>query len=93
LLQRLRVKRWDYYGVTTPERYFSVTLADLGYAGQAFVYTVDFATGRYHEETLTIPPGGGIVLPRNSTAGESRYDNGKVRLQLSGDAGRAPASP
>ncbi|MFO7632329.1 MAG: DUF2804 domain-containing protein [Caldilinea sp.] len=79
-LQRLRVKRWDYYGVTTPERFFSVTLADLGYAGQAFVYTVDFATGRYHEETLTIPPGGGIVLPRNSTAGESRYDNGKVRL-------------
>lgn len=77
-LQRLRVKRWDYYGVTTPERYFSVTLADLGYAGQAFVYTVDFATGRYHEETLTIPPGGGIFLPRNSTEGESCYDNGKV---------------
>jgi hypothetical protein len=75
-LQRLRVKRWDYYGVTTPERYFSVTLADLGYAGQAFVYTVDFATGHYHEETLTIPPGGGIVLPRNSTAGASHFDNG-----------------
>ena len=80
LLQRARVKRWDYYGVTTPDRYFSVTLADLGYAGQAFVYTVDFATGRYHEETLTILPGGGILLPRNRTDGESRYDNGKVSL-------------
>jgi hypothetical protein len=79
-LQRFRVKRWDYYGVTTPDRFFSVTLADLGYAGQAFVYMLDFATGRYHEETLTIPPGGGITLPRNSTEGESRYDNGKVRL-------------
>ncbi|MCX6032530.1 MAG: DUF2804 domain-containing protein [Chloroflexi bacterium] len=79
-LQRLRIKRWDYYGVTTPDRFFSATLADLGYAGQAFIYTVDFATGEYHEETLTIPPGGGIVLPRNSTAGESRYANGKVRL-------------
>ncbi len=79
-LQRFRVKRWDYYGVITPDRFFSVTLADLGYAGQAFVYTVNFATGRYHEETLTIPPGGSISLPRNSTAGESRYDNGKVRL-------------
>ena len=74
------MKRWDYYGVTTPDRFFSVTLADLGYAGQAFVYTIDFATGRYHEETLTIPLGRGIVLPRNSTEGESRYDNGKVRL-------------
>lgn len=81
-LQWLRVKRWDYYGVTTPERYFSVTLADLGYAGQAFVYTVDFATGRYHEETLTILPPGGIVLPRNSTAGESRFDNGKVSIRF-----------
>jgi len=79
-LQRIRVKRWDYYGVTTPDRFFSVTLADLGYAGQAFVYTLDFATGRYHEETLTIPPGGSILLPRNSTEGESRFDNGKLRL-------------
>ena len=79
-LQRFRVKRWDYYGVTTPDRFFSVTLADLGYAGQAFVYTIDFATGYYHEETLTIPLGRGILLPRNSTAGESRYDNNKVKL-------------
>ncbi len=89
LLQRFRVKRWDYYGVTTPSRFFSVTLADLGYAGQAFVYTVDFATGHYHEETLTIPPGGGIALPRNSTAGESRFDNGRVRMAFTvTEAGR-----
>ncbi len=81
-LQRFRVKRWDYYGVTTPDRFFSATLADLGYAGQAFVYTVDFATGQYHEETLTIPLGRGIVLPRNSTEGESRYTNGKQALSF-----------
>lgn len=79
-LQRLRVKRWDYYGVTTPERFFSVTLADLGYAGQAFVYTVDFASGHTHEETVTVPLSRGIQLPRNSTAGESRFANGQVRL-------------
>ena len=76
------MKRWDYYGVTTPERFFSVTLADLGYAGQAFVYTIDFATGQYHEETLTIPPGGGVALPRNSTEGECRFDNGKVHMSF-----------
>jgi hypothetical protein len=81
-LQRLRVKRWDYYGVTTPERFVSFTLADLGYAGQAFVYTVDFASGHTHEETITIPLGQGILLPRNSTAGESRYDNGKLHLSF-----------
>jgi hypothetical protein len=81
-LQRLRVKRWDYYGVTTPECFFSVTLADLGYAGQAFVYTVDFATGNYHEETVTIPPGRGPTLPRNSTEGQSCYAGERVSLSF-----------
>ncbi|MCS6843525.1 MAG: DUF2804 domain-containing protein [Caldilineales bacterium] len=81
-LQRFRIKRWDYYGVTTPERFFSATLADLGYAGQAFVYTVDFTTGAYHEETITLPLGRGIVLPRNSTAGDSYFSDGKTALRF-----------
>jgi hypothetical protein len=81
-LQRFRVKRWDYYGITTPERFFSATLAHLGYAGLVFAYVVDFATGEFHEETLTIPLGRGIVLPRNSTGGESRFDNGRVRMSF-----------
>lgn len=34
-LQRLRIKRWDYYAVTSPTHFFSATLADLGYAGQS----------------------------------------------------------
>jgi hypothetical protein len=79
--QRLRVKRWDYYGITTPDRFFSVTLADLGYAGQAFVYTVDFNTRRHHEETRTIRPGG-VSLPRNSTDGVSEYTDGDLRLRF-----------
>ncbi len=81
-LQRFRVKRWDYYGVTTPDRFFSATLADLGYAGQVFVYTVDFASGRHHEETLTIPLARGILLPRNSSEGESAFDDGKTRVRF-----------
>jgi hypothetical protein len=28
-LQRFRIKRWDYYGFTTPDHFFSATLADL----------------------------------------------------------------
>ncbi len=85
-LQRFRVKRWDYYGVTTPGRFVSFTLADLGYAGQAFVYTIDFASGHYHEETVTIPLGRGIQLPRNSTEGESRYDKGKLHISFGATA-------
>jgi hypothetical protein len=78
--QRFRIKRWDYYGVTTPTHYYSFTLADLGYAGQVFAYVIDFQAGDYHEETLTIPLGQGILLPRNSTEGTSRYESDKARI-------------
>jgi len=79
-LQAFRLKHWDYYGVTTPEFYFSATLAHLGYAGLVFVYTVDFVTAELHEETLLVPLGRGIQLPRNSDQGDSTFDNGKVRI-------------
>jgi hypothetical protein len=79
-LQRLRIKRWDYYAVTSPTYFFSATLADLGYAGQAFIYLIDFTTGKYHEATLTLPFSRGICLPRNSTDGDSTFDNGQTRL-------------
>ncbi len=85
-LQHFRIKRWDYYGVTTPDRFFSATLADLGYAGQVFIYLIDFATGAYHEATLTVPFSQGIVLPRNSTEGNSTFDNGQVRLAFRHEA-------
>ena len=68
-LQRFRIKRWDYYGVTTPAFYFSTTLTHVGYIGQVFAYFVDFESGEHTEETLTIPLGEGVFLPRNSTEG------------------------
>ncbi|MFZ5917984.1 MAG: DUF2804 domain-containing protein [Chloroflexota bacterium] len=85
-LQPLRLKRWDYYGLTTPSHYFSFTLADLGYAGQVFAYVVDFEAQRHHEQTLTLPLARGITLPRNSTQGNSSFDNGRVRLSFAAEA-------
>ena len=93
-LQRFRIKRWDYYAVFTPRRFFSATIADLGYAGNIFVYTLDFASGELHEEGLVIPLGRGIQLPRNSTEGESTFEGQGARLALPGDppgAGRLPS--
>lgn len=81
-LQRFRVKRWDYYAVTTPTHFFSFTLADLGYAGQVFVYAIDFASSRYHEEAVTVPLGRGVSLPRNSTEGTSHYSDGQKSLRF-----------
>jgi hypothetical protein len=82
LLQRFRIKRWDYYAIFTPRRFFSATIADLGYAGNLFVYTMDFETGELHEEGLVIPLGRGISLPRNSTAGESHFEDARLRLHF-----------
>ncbi len=81
-LQRLRIKRWDYYGLMTPDQFFSFTLADLGYAGQVFGYVVGLADGDYREDTLTVPLSRGIHLPRNSVEGTSAYEAGGVRLRF-----------
>ena len=81
-LQRFRIKRWDYYAVFTPQRFFSATIADLGYAGNIFVYTLDFATGELHEEGLVIPLGQGINLPRGSQSGETTFADRRARLHF-----------
>ncbi len=82
-LQFLRIKRWDYYAVFSPRRFFSATVADLGYAGNVFVYTLDFESGELHEEGLVIPFGKGIVLPRNSTEGVTSYRGKGVEVTFS----------
>lgn len=82
---RFRIKRWDYYAIFTPNRFFSATIADLGYAGNIFVYTLDFSTGELHEEGLVIPFGKGIKLERNPEAGEASFQNDKVSLNFKAD--------
>jgi hypothetical protein len=82
LFQHFRIKRWDYYAIFTPNRFFSATIADLGYAGNIFVYTLDFSTGELHEEGLVIPFGSGIKLGRNSEAGEASFTNEKVSMHF-----------
>jgi hypothetical protein len=79
-LQRFRLKRWDYYAVFTPQRFFSATVADLGYAGNIFVYTLDFSTGDLHEEGLVIPLGRGITLARNPTEGDSCFEDRRFAI-------------
>jgi hypothetical protein len=81
-LQWLRIKRWDYYAVFTPHKFFSATIADLGYAGNIFVYVCDYASGKLHEEGLVIPLSTGITLARNSDQGESTFSDKRAKLQF-----------
>ncbi|HSB66887.1 MAG TPA: DUF2804 domain-containing protein [Anaerolineales bacterium] len=80
--QRFRIKRWDYYALFTPQRFFSATIADLGYAGNIFVYVFDFASSELHEEGLVVPMGKGITLPRNSDQGESIFEDKRAQLKF-----------
>ena len=86
-LQRFRIKRWDYYAIFTPKRFFSATIADLGYAGNIFVYSMDFTSGDLHEEGAVIPLGRGIQLPRDSTSGETVFKNKQMSLRFQADLG------
>jgi hypothetical protein len=86
--QKLRIKIWDYYAITTPTHFFSFTLSDVGYLGMVFAYFIDFQTGEFKEQTLSLPLGGGVTLPRNSTEGVSEYRKGDLFLRFSAETGR-----
>ncbi|MBN1149222.1 MAG: DUF2804 domain-containing protein [Anaerolineales bacterium] len=91
-LQHFRIKRWDYYAIFTPQRFFSATIADLGYAGNIFVYTADFASGELHEQGLVVPLASGVRLPRNSDQGDSCYASKDVRLSFRARPGQRELS-
>jgi hypothetical protein len=82
LFEPLRIKRWQYYGITTPTHFFSFTLSNVGYLGLVFAYVLEFSTGKYHEETLSIPFGRGIILPRNSNEGDCHYTKADIHLHF-----------
>jgi hypothetical protein len=82
MFQLFRIKRWDYYAVFTPHQFFSATIADLGYAGNIFVYVLNYETGELHEEGLVLPLSKGIKLPRNSDQGESVFEDQHARLHF-----------
>jgi len=58
-----RKKLWNYWCITGPEGLFSVTIADLDYAGIVFVYYLDYTTGEFQEDSRLVPPWKKINLP------------------------------
>ena len=64
-VSRMRTKRWEYWGVLTPELALGMTIVNLGYAATLQIYVLDRATGQEISiEPLKILPGAAdIVLP------------------------------
>lgn len=79
-LNRLRLKEWDYYGVTTRDFYFSATVSNIGYAGLAFVYFIDFHGKTMSEGTIIVPFGRGCRLPRDSESGDIEFHHKRANL-------------
>jgi len=82
LLNRLRLKEWDYYALTTPEYFFSVAVSHIGYLGLAFAYYIDFAAKKMMENTIATPFGQGCTLPRTSEAGDIHYHQHGVDISF-----------
>lgn len=80
LFQKLRIKIWDYYAITTPTHFFSFTISDVGYMGMVFAYVIDFTTGEFKEKTISTPFGSGVSLPRAATSGKTTYEKGDFRM-------------
>jgi len=80
-LQFIQIKRWDYYAFFTPRFFFSATIANLGYAGNIFVYILDFESNILHEESLVIPLGKGITLSRQ-TEGICEFHGNELDLKF-----------
>lgn len=52
-----RRKRWEYWAVTSKTHVFSLTLADLDFAGLASAWLVDLQHGTRIEAVRVLPPG------------------------------------
>jgi hypothetical protein len=82
----LRKKKWNYWAITSDRCLFSATVSSVDYAGLAFVYFLDFETGRYHEKTVTVPFGRGFTLPETAD-GDASYFDRRINVLLAGEGG------
>jgi hypothetical protein len=60
-----RKKKWNYWCIVSDDVLFSITIANLDYAGMVFAYFYDFKTERFIEKTISTPFGKGCSMPDN----------------------------
>jgi hypothetical protein len=91
-----RKKRWSYWCITSQRWVFSVTIANLDYAGLAAVYFLDRERDRSRELTELTPLGRGCTLPETVMA-PAHFRHPRLVVDLAmGEAGgriavRSPA--
>ena len=76
-----RKKRWNYWCFTNEDILFSVTLADLDYAGTGFIYLFDLKTLEFIEKTELIPFGKGCVLGEK-VSDKVFFENSNIKISI-----------
>ena len=91
---RGRKKRWDYWAVTSPDLYLSLTYADVDYLGIASVWICRPSTGLDLNIDRMVPLAHGFHLPEVPCTGHMAADRSGLRLAIDEqlDATRLTAS-
>lgn len=75
-----RKKKWNYWGVTSDQFFFSTTIADMERLQMGGAYCVERKTGRHFDKTVTVPPGT-IAIPE-TVAGNMVIEHPAMRVSM-----------
>ncbi|MER5838724.1 DUF2804 domain-containing protein [Streptomyces prasinus] len=78
-----RVKRWEYWGVVTPDHIIGLVASSLDYAGVHGLYVLDRATGRETSTDVVVPLARGALFPPRSGEGEVSVRGGGLTIGIS----------
>ncbi|NKY58265.1 DUF2804 domain-containing protein [Nocardia flavorosea] len=81
-----RRKRWEYWGIVTPEHIVGIVASTLDYAGVHGIYVLDRETGEETTRDATVPFGRGAVMGERSGEGVNEVRGGGIEIVLSNDA-------
>lgn len=83
-----RTKRWEYWGIMTPDWFMGLTIASLDYAAVPSIYLVDRASGESRTLGGLVPFARGTTLPDTLPPFEAstRWSGGELRMHSDSDA-------
>lgn len=82
-----RTKRWEYWGIVTPDHIIGVVLTSLDYAGLHGIYLLDRRNGTEIVKDVVTPLGRGVYLPERSGVGAASGHTGELVIELHNDPG------
>lgn len=81
-----RNKRWEYWGIVTPQHIVGIVASSLDYAGVHGIYVLDRESGKEVTRDAVVPFARGAVLGERSGVGVNSVRGGGVEIELSNDA-------